>query len=101
MRMSEPMNQPVNEGTEGEDRNLAEMDEADSASHHDRQQLIQEAIDEVVAGGAGRDVATVRAQLVEALSRRGIGEQPPRWVDTVAGAAAEGRRYVEDTSSAP
>lgn len=96
--MSEPVNEPVNEG---EDRNLAQMDESDSATHHRKQQFIQEAIDEVVAGGAGRDLDTVRVELVQALERRGIGEQPPRWVDTVAGAAADGRRYVEDGNAAP
>jgi hypothetical protein len=84
-----------------QDRDLAAMDEDDSELHHRKQQLIQEAIDEVVAGGPGRDLSTVRTQLERALEQRGIGEQPARWMDTVAGAAADGRRYVEDIGAGP
>ena len=33
-----------------------------------------------------------------ALAARGIGEQPPRWLDTVAVALSTGHRYVEDAA---
>lgn len=79
-----------------QDRNLAEMGEGDLERHRRNQALIQEAIEEVTGSAAGRDHAAVRAALVRALSDRGIGEQPPQWLDAVAAEAVAGRRYVED-----
>ena len=78
------------------DRNLAEMDEGDSERHRVAQHLIQEAIDEVAHDARGLAPQEVRARLVHALSARGIGEQPPRWLETVADHLAGGHRYVED-----
>jgi hypothetical protein len=82
------------------DRNLAAMDQGDTERHRVAQSLIQEAIDEVAEDAQGRDVQDVRARLVEALEGRGIGEQPPRWLDSVSAELAGGRRYVEDPRQA-
>lgn len=82
------------------DRNLAEMDEEDAGRHRVVQAHIQDAIDEVGGDARGRDVEEVRGRLVEALAARGIGEQPPRWLDTVASGLAAGHRYVENAREA-
>jgi hypothetical protein len=79
-----------------QDRNLAEMDDADFERHRTAQHLIQEAIDEVHVDARGQRPADVRDRLVRALAARGIGEQPARWLDAVAEGLAGGRRYVED-----
>jgi hypothetical protein len=78
------------------DRNLAEMDDEQFEHHRVAQHLIQEAIDEVALTAKGRDPREVRGLLVHALTARGIGEQPARWVETVADRLAGGHRYVED-----
>ena len=83
-----------------QDRNLAEMDDEQYEHHRVAQHLIQEAIDEVALGAAGSSPGEVRASLVHALGARGIGEQPPRWLDTVADRLAGGHRYVEDPREA-
>ena len=80
-----------------QERNLAEMDDDDVERHRVAQSLMQEAIDGVGADAQGRDPQDVRAALVAALESKGIGEQPPRWLDTVAERLATGHRYVEDT----
>jgi hypothetical protein len=82
------------------DRNLARLDEGDTERHRVAQSLFQEAIDDVGRTAQGREVAEVRARLVEALAARGIGEQPPRWLDTVASGLTAGHRYVEDARDA-
>ena len=82
------------------DRNLAEMDEGDAERHRVAQAHIQDAIDEVGRDAEGRDLQDVRTRLVEALAARGIGEQPPRWLDTVAGGLVAGHRYVENARDA-
>jgi hypothetical protein len=82
------------------DRNLARMDEGDTERHRVVQSLIQEAIDDVGRDAEGRDLQDVRTRLVEALATRGIGEQPPRWLDTVASGLTAGHRYVEDARDA-
>ena len=82
------------------DRNLAAMDEGDTERHRVAQAHIQDAIDEVGRDSQGRDVEEVRKRLVEALATRGIGEQPPRWLDTVASGLAAGHRYVENARDA-
>jgi hypothetical protein len=83
-----------------QDRDLAAMDEGDTERHRVAQALIQEAIDEVGHESKGRDVVEVRARLVQALAARGIREQPPRWVDSVAAELVVGHRYVEDARQA-
>lgn len=82
------------------DRNLAEMDEGDAERHRVAQAHIQDAIDEVGRDAEGRDVQEVRTRLVDALAERGIGEQPPRWLDTVAEGLVSGHRYVENARDA-
>jgi len=82
------------------DRNLAEMDEGDAERHRVAQAHIQDAIDEVGRDAEGGQVAEVRKRLSEALAARGIGEQPPRWLDTVASGLAAGHRYVENARDA-
>ena len=82
------------------DRNLAEMDEGDVERHRVAQSNIQDAIDDVGRDSQGRDVEEVRKRLVDALAARGIGEQPPRWLDTVASGLAAGHRYVENARDA-
>lgn len=82
------------------DRNLVEMDDGDSERHRIAQSLIQEAIDEVGRDAKGHHPQEVRSRLVDALAARGIGAQPPRWLDTVADRLAGGHRYVEDAREA-
>ena len=82
-----------------QDRNLAEMDEGQSQAHRARQALMQEAITEVTAEAQGRDQADVVDALTRALEVRGIGPQPPKWLEAVAAEALAGRIYVEDQSA--
>lgn len=79
-----------------QDRDLASMDEGDVARHRVVQSVIQEVIDALARDAEGRDPAAVRADLTAALAARGIGEQPPRWLETVAEGLSQGHRYVED-----
>jgi len=82
-----------------QDRNLAEMDEADLSRHQRNQALMQEAIDTVGQTAPGRSKEEVLATLVEALAARGIPEQPPRWLDAVVSELVSGGRYIEDPSA--
>jgi hypothetical protein len=82
------------------DRNLAEMDDGDVDRHRVVQSVIQEVIDGLGRDAEGRDPADVQADLTAALAERGIGQQPPRWLEAVAVALATGNRYVEDASQA-
>jgi hypothetical protein len=81
------------------DRDLAAMDEGQSRAHHGKHVLMQEAITEVTADAQGRDQADVVDALTRALEARGIGPQPPTWLEAVAGEARQGRVYVEDQSA--
>ena len=82
------------------DRNLAAMDDGDVDRHRVVQSLIQEVIDGLARDSEGRDPVDVRAELTAALAERGIGEQPPRWLETVAERLSAGHRYVEDAREA-
>jgi hypothetical protein len=82
------------------DRNLAEMDDGDADRHRVVQAVIQEVIDTLGRGAEGRDPAELQAELTAALAARGIGEQPPRWLEAVSVAMSNGHRYVEDPSQA-
>lgn len=79
-----------------QDRPLAEVPDEEYERHRSAQVLIQEAIGEVVAGSQGRDRDAIVASLTSALAARGIGQQPPRWLEAVADAAQEGKTYIED-----
>ncbi|SDP73470.1 hypothetical protein SAMN04489867_3674 [Pedococcus dokdonensis] len=79
-----------------QDRNLAEMDQDDVERHSVVQAVIQQVIDETSLSAEGRDPREVQAELTAALAQRGIGEQPPRWLETVAERLVNGHRYVED-----
>jgi hypothetical protein len=81
-----------------QDRDLASMDDADR--HRVVQSVIQEVIDSLARDAEGRDPAELRAELTAGLAARGIGEQPPRWVETVAERLSAGHRYVEDAHRA-
>lgn len=83
-----------------QDRDLASMDQGDVDRHRVAQHVIQEVIDALARDAAGRDPAALRADLNAALADRGIGEQPPRWVETVAERLSSGERYVEDVHAA-
>jgi hypothetical protein len=82
------------------DRNLAEMDDGDVDRHRVVQSVIQEVIDSVGRRAEGRDPADIQAELTAALAAKGIGEQPPRWLETVAERLATGHTYVEDPRQA-
>lgn len=82
------------------DRDLASMDEGDVDRHRVVQSVIQDVIDTLGRDAEGRDPSDIRADLTAALAERGIGEQPPRWLETVAEALARGHRYVEDAHQA-
>ena len=82
------------------DRDLASMDEGDVDRDRVVQSVIQEVIDTLGRDAEGRDPADLRADLTAALAAKGIGEQPPRWVETVAERLSAGHRYVEDASRA-
>lgn len=82
------------------DRDLASMDEGDVDRHRVVQAVIQEVIDGLGRHAEGRDPADIRADLTAALAARGIGEQPPRWLEAVAAALSTGHRYVEDPRQA-
>lgn len=82
------------------DRNLAEMDDQDLDRHRAVQSVIQQVIDETGVSAEGRDPRAVQAELTIALAERGIGEQPPRWLETVAERLVNGHRYVEDPHQA-
>jgi hypothetical protein len=82
------------------DRNLAEMDDEDLDRHKAVQSVIQEVIDGLGRDAEGRDPADIQVDLTAALAERGIGEQPPRWLDAVATALSNGHRYVEDARAA-
>jgi hypothetical protein len=79
-----------------QDRSLAQMDEGDVDRHRHNHALVQEAIEEVAESSGDRDVPAVTAALQQALTRRGIPEQPARWLDAVAQELAAGRPYIED-----
>ena len=79
-----------------QERPLAEMPEPEAERHRQVQALIQDAIAEVVARSAGRAREEVVADLTRALQARGIGPQPPRWLEAVADEALQGHQYVED-----
>jgi hypothetical protein len=79
-----------------QDRDLAQMDEGDAARHHRAQTLMQEAIAEVSADARDGELPDIVARLESALAARGIGPQPPRWLEAVAMDAQQGRLYVED-----
>jgi hypothetical protein len=83
-----------------QDRDLASMDDADVDRHRVVQSVIQEVIDSLAGDAEGRDPAELRAELTAGLAARGIGEQPPRWVETVAERLSAGHRYVEDAHRA-
>lgn len=83
-----------------QDRNLAEMDQDDVERHTVVQSVIQQVIDEMAGSAEGRDPREVQAELTAALAERGIGEQPPRWLETVAERLVHGHRYVEDPHQA-
>ena len=83
-----------------QDRELASMDQASAGRHQVVESVIQEVIDGLGPDAEGRDPLDVQADLTAALAERGIGEQPPRWLDAVATALSDGRRYVEDTRQA-
>lgn len=82
------------------DRDLASMDEGDVDRHRVVQSVIQDVIDTLGRDAEGRDPADLRADLSTALAGRGIGEQPPRWLEAVAEALSRGERYVEDPRQA-
>ena len=82
------------------DRNLAEMDDGDVDRHRVVQSVIQEVIDGLGRDAEGRDPADLRADLAAGLAARGIGEQPPRWLEAVSVALSTGHRYVEDPRQA-
>jgi hypothetical protein len=82
------------------DRNLAEMDDGDVDRHRVVQAVIQEVIDGLGRDAEGRDPADLEADLTAALAARGIGEQPPRWLNAVAVALSNGHHYVEDPRQA-
>jgi hypothetical protein len=82
------------------DRNLAAMDQGDVERHSVVQSVIQQVIDEMGVSAEGRDPREVQAELTAALADRGIGEQPPRWLETVAERLVNGHRYVEDPHQA-
>ena len=82
------------------DRNLAEMDDGDVDRHRVVQSVIQDVIDGSASDAEGRDPADVQAELTAALAARGIGEQPPRWLEAVAVPLSTGHRYVEDARQA-
>ena len=82
------------------DRNLAEMDDQDLDRHKAVQAVIQEVIDGLGRDAEGRDPADIQEDLTAALAERGIGEQPPRWLDSVSTALSNGHRYVEDARAA-
>ena len=82
------------------DRDLASMDEGDVDRHRVVQSVMQEVIDTLGRDAEGRDPADLRADLTAALAQRGIGEQPPRWLDAVSVSLSNGHRYVEDASRA-
>jgi hypothetical protein len=79
-----------------QDRNLAEMDDDDVDRHRVVQSVMQDVIDDLGRDAVGRDPADLRADLTAALAAKGIGEQPPRWLDAVSVALSSGQRYVED-----
>ena len=83
-----------------QNRDLASMDEGDVDRHRVVQSVIQEVIDALAPGAEGRDPLDVQADLTAGLAARGIGEQPPRWVETVAERLSVGHRYVEDVRRA-
>ena len=83
-----------------QDRNLAEMDDDGVDRHRVVQSVIQDVIDGLARVAAGRDPADLRADLTAALAARGIGEQPPRWLEAVSVALSNGHRYVEDAHRA-
>jgi hypothetical protein len=82
------------------DRDLASMDEGDLDRHRVVQSTIQEVIDALGRDAEGRDPAALEADLNAALAERGIGQQPPRWVNAVAMSLSNGHRYVEDATRA-
>ena len=82
------------------DRDLASMDEGDVDRHRVVQSVIQEVIDTLGRDAEGRDPADLRADLTAALAAKGIGEQPPRWLEAVSAALSTGHRYVEDARQA-
>ena len=82
------------------DRNLAEMDDGDVDRHRVVQSVIQEVIDGLGRAAEGRDPADVQADLTAALAAKGVGEQPPRWLEAVSVSLANGHRYVEDARQA-
>lgn len=81
------------------DRSLGHLDETELDEHRHRHVLMQEAIAEVVAAGEGLPVADLVSRLEAALAARGIGPQPPRWLESVAMEAQHGRVYVEEGHS--
>ncbi len=83
-----------------QDRNLAEMDDGDVDRHRVVQSVMQDVIDALGRDAEGRDPADLEVDLTAALAARGIGEQPPRWLNAVAVALSNGHRYVEDASRA-
>lgn len=82
------------------DRNLAAMNQGDVERHSVVQSVIQQVIDETGVSAEGRDPRAVQAELTAALAQRGIGEQPPRWLETVAERLTAGHRYIEDPHQA-
>jgi hypothetical protein len=79
-----------------QDRPLAEMPDEEYVHHRQVQVSIQEAISEVSQGAAGRERDEIIADLNRALQARGIGPQPPRWLEAVADEALQGHTYIED-----
>jgi hypothetical protein len=92
---------PTAGGTMSEhDRDLASMDDGDVDRHRVVQSVIQEVIDGLGRDAAGRDPSDLQADLTRALAAKGIGEQPPRWLEAVCVSLSNGHRYVEDAREA-
>lgn len=79
-----------------QDRNLAQMGDEQYDRHHRAQELIQAAIQQVMPEAGGLTKEEIVDRLNAALAERGIGPQPPRWLDAVASEAQRGRLYVEE-----